>query len=52
VWKSPRVPKVTSPILFSLINEKVTQNRTFLQETTLAMAHIIVLELGHPIAEF
>jgi hypothetical protein len=29
-WKSPRVPKVTSPILFSLINEKVMQNRTFL----------------------
>jgi hypothetical protein len=44
--------EVTSPILFSLINGKMTQNRMSLQETTLVMTHIIVLELGHPVAEF
>jgi hypothetical protein len=42
MWKSPKLLKVISPILRSLINEKVTHNRTFLQETTLAMADIVV----------
>jgi hypothetical protein len=42
---------VTSPMSVSLINGKVTQNRTSLQETTLTMAYIVT-ELGHPFAEF
>jgi hypothetical protein len=40
-----------SPILVSLIRGKVTQTRTLLQETTLAMTYT-VRELGHTFAEF
>jgi hypothetical protein len=39
---NPRAFQGDQPNFVSLIKEKVTQNRMFLQETTLAMAYIIV----------